>query len=119
MRTITIVVDDVGNTEVKICFDVKTKQFFTKREFDRALRAAKLQYRLQKREYRREQIIKQSVSMTGENHERKERSEQEVENRSPRVERKREASGGGAQSLQDALRAKTERNRRAKAGETS
>ena len=120
MRTITIVVDDAGRTEVKINVDEKTQQFFTKREFDRALCAAKLQYRLQKREYRKKQIIERAKVTIGETNEStdgtRSRPEQRQETSS---ERTREDAGRGTSSLQDALRAKSERNRRAKAGETS
>lgn len=117
MRTITIVVDDTGRTKVEINVDKETQQFFTKREFDQALRAAKLQYRLQKREYRRELILRQSQSMIGETHDQREVKPETEPERGTKAsaKRTREAPRGATNSLADALRAKTERNRRAKA----
>lgn len=119
MRIITIKVDDTGVTEVEICCDSKIHQFFTKRDFDRALRAAKLQYRLQKREYRREQIIKQAnvTIVVGENYESKKRSERRPEPEP--VKREGKTLRSAAPSLSDALRAKTERNRREQIGKAS
>ena len=57
MRKIIILVDDHGGTKVKIVADEKTSAFLSKREFDKALRAAKIEYRRAKKEYHRDQII--------------------------------------------------------------
>jgi len=57
MRKIIVLVDDHGGTKVKIVADEATQSFLTKREFDKALRAAKLAYRQAKREYHRKQVI--------------------------------------------------------------
>jgi hypothetical protein len=118
MRTITIVVDDAGGTQVKICCDKDTNKFFTKREFDRSIRAAKLQYRLQKREYRRNQIIEASKNLGDQKDEQsseQSRPEPRQEPRQEPVVRTGEAPRTAAGGLQAALAAKTERLRREKA----
>jgi hypothetical protein len=58
MRTITIVADDKGRTEVKILPDPESGRFFTKRDFDNALRATKKAYRQAIKEYRKKNVIK-------------------------------------------------------------
>lgn len=70
MRKIIVLVDDRGGIKAKIVPDDVTGTFLTKREFDKALRAAKLAYRVAKREYHRDQIKKRLEKENGKEHER-------------------------------------------------
>ncbi len=54
MRKLSLTMDERGSTKVEILPDPTTKKFFTKRDFDRALRAIKKAYRQSIKEYRKQ-----------------------------------------------------------------
>ena len=61
MRRINIVMDDKGRTEVEILPDPENGRFFTKRDFDNALRALKKAYRTSIKEFRKKKLKIKSV----------------------------------------------------------
>ena len=90
VRRIEIMIDDTGVAEVKIDAN-KNGQFLTKREFNRALRAAQLKYRQAIREYRRQKTITNFVK-EAENANKQKRIESRPEPES--IEAKSESVGG-------------------------
>lgn len=128
MRTITISIDDAGGIKVKILGDEKNHRFLTKREFDRSLRATRVEYRRSIKEYRRKQLLKR---LGEENHGiKRERSEENREgcneyrpsqSTEPKASAntERDVSGSSEPSLERAIEAKARRNKDRVAGKPS
>ena len=108
MRKIIISVADTGRTEVEITGT--DGRFFTKREFDKALRAARIRYHQAKREYQRSKLLNRIGERDVEQRQRRQ-IESNTEQGIARDSKSEQASTEPSNALTRAVNAKERRNR--------
>lgn len=121
MRKITIVMDDSGRTEVEILPDPGSGRFFTKRDFDNALRATKKAYRTSIKEYRKgiKKVKEQKNDINNEQNsgEIEDGKGKEIRREEPRADSGRTKEQAFAGAAEQALRRSGKLNFRKRSGE--